>query len=437
MALEGTLEDFSLADIFQLIGIQRKTGILTLKSVGETVTVTFHNGMVVGADSSPKKLEDRLGKVLMKTGLITPDQLKEALELQQKTLQKIGFIMVDQRYLTREELKEALQIQVAQMIYRLFRWNTGEYFFDQKSRVDPNADEAITPMSAESILMEGIQMIDEWPLIQKRIPDFSMVFKPMIRADEIATGTEEEEEDEIDALLGGVDGTAKPAQPAQDTEKVRLNRDEEEIFRLVDGKNTVSDIIESSKLGEFHTCKSLHDLLERKIIESLRPVAALAREAAAVPMFAPAAEKRMNLTFAYPVVGIVVAVLLFLNVGDPLRFATFHFFSSGNQEGIRTGLNASRLGLVDSAIMLYFSVNGKLPESLADLVTGNYLRQEDVIDSQERPFFYEADGNTYQLAGKDAKGQPDDAFMIRRALNPAANESRNPAGDTPTIRLQN
>ena len=39
MALEGTLRDFSLADIFQLIGLQRKTGVLTLKGGGEVVTV--------------------------------------------------------------------------------------------------------------------------------------------------------------------------------------------------------------------------------------------------------------------------------------------------------------------------------------------------------------------------------------------------------------
>ena len=126
MALEGTLEDFSLADIFQLIGIQRKTGILSLKSPQETVTVTFHQGMVIGADSVPRKLEDRIGKVLVKTGLITQDELKEALDLQQKTLQKIGFILIDQKYISREQLKEALQIQVTQMIYRLFRWTTGE-----------------------------------------------------------------------------------------------------------------------------------------------------------------------------------------------------------------------------------------------------------------------------------------------------------------------
>ena len=60
MALEGTLRDFSLADIFQLIGLQRKTGILTLTSETESITVTFENGMVVMADSSSKRLEDRI-----------------------------------------------------------------------------------------------------------------------------------------------------------------------------------------------------------------------------------------------------------------------------------------------------------------------------------------------------------------------------------------
>ena len=51
MALEGTLKDFSLADIFQLIGIQRKTGVLTLKSAEDVVTVSFLDGSVVSADS--------------------------------------------------------------------------------------------------------------------------------------------------------------------------------------------------------------------------------------------------------------------------------------------------------------------------------------------------------------------------------------------------
>ena len=65
MALEGTIKDFGLPDIFQLIGLQRKTGLLTLKHEKENVTVTFESGQVVMADSMAKRLEDRLGNVLV------------------------------------------------------------------------------------------------------------------------------------------------------------------------------------------------------------------------------------------------------------------------------------------------------------------------------------------------------------------------------------
>ena len=50
MALEGTIKDFGLPDIFQLIGLQRKTGLLTLKNEKDQVTVSFENGMVVNAE---------------------------------------------------------------------------------------------------------------------------------------------------------------------------------------------------------------------------------------------------------------------------------------------------------------------------------------------------------------------------------------------------
>ena len=90
MALEGTIKDFGLPDIFQLIGLQRKTGILTLTSESESITVTFENGMVVMADSSSKRLEDRIGNVLVKQGKLSQDRLDEALEVQKQTLQRLG-----------------------------------------------------------------------------------------------------------------------------------------------------------------------------------------------------------------------------------------------------------------------------------------------------------------------------------------------------------
>src|SRR6266568_2845118 len=101
MALQGTLKDFSLADIFQLIGLQKKTGVLTLKSGQEVVTVSFLDGNVVAADSLHRRLEERLG-------------------------------------------------------------------YDREN---------VVPLSAESILMEGARILDEWPIIEKRIGSLATIYR--------------------------------------------------------------------------------------------------------------------------------------------------------------------------------------------------------------------------------------------------------------------
>ena len=176
MALEGTLKDFSLADIFQLIGLQRKTGALTLRGKDDTVTVTFLEGKVVGADSLNRRLDTRLGHVLMKNGTLTNEQLNRALEIQKETLQRLGFILTHYGIISADALKEAIQQQILQVIYRLFRWKDGEYHFSQETTIEYDRDN-VAPISAESILMEGARMIDEWPIIEKRIRSYDMVFK--------------------------------------------------------------------------------------------------------------------------------------------------------------------------------------------------------------------------------------------------------------------
>src|SRR5258706_6454439 len=176
MALKGTLKDFSLADIFQLIGIQRKTGVLTLKSEKEVVTVSFVEGNVVSADALHRRLEDRIGTVLVKSGRINENQLQEALRIQKSTLKRMGNILVESKFIDPEGLREALRIQISQMLYRLFRWHDGEYDFSQEEKVDYDK-EYVVPMSAESILMEGARIIDEWPMIEKGIRSFNAVYR--------------------------------------------------------------------------------------------------------------------------------------------------------------------------------------------------------------------------------------------------------------------
>src|SRR5436190_525509 len=233
MALEGTLRDFSLADIFQLIGLQRKTGVLTLRSKDDTVTVTFLDGKVVGADSLSHRLENRLGHVLIKSGLLTQDRLARALEIQKETLQRLGFILTHYGIISADSLKHAVQLQLLQIVYRLFRWKDGDYHFSQETTIEYDR-ENVVPITAESILMEGARMIDEWPIIEKRIRSYDMVFRKKLTDQEIVVvGAEEADEVDFD----------EPAPTRRrkviSGEKIRISQEEKAIYDLVDGTVTV------------------------------------------------------------------------------------------------------------------------------------------------------------------------------------------------------
>src|SRR6202022_2252115 len=258
MALEGTLRDFSLADIFQLIGLQRKTGVLTLRTKDDTVTVTFLDGKVVGADSLTHRLENRLGTVLMKSGMLTNEQLGRALEIQKETLQRLGFILTHYGIISADALKQALQLQILQIVYRLFRWKDGDYHFSQETTIEYDRDNVA-------------------PITEKRIRSSDMVFRKKPMAQDNIVVVTGEEADEVD-----FDDNAPPKRRKthSGSDKIRISQEEKQVYDLVDGRKTVTEIVEVSRLSDFDTNKALYELLTRDLIEEARGQAAAAPVAA-------------------------------------------------------------------------------------------------------------------------------------------------------------
>ena len=263
MALQGTIQDFALPDIFQLIGIQRKTGILKLTHKDNSVTIKFLEGRVVEADTASQSLEDRLGSVLVRTGRITQKQLEEALKIQSSTLQRLGHILVKRGYISTEELVDALMVQSSQVIYRLFRWRHGSYNFDAVEELDYDQNHS-TPISSETILMEGARMVDEWPIIERRIPKDSIVLRMTdagssldLEQNTASPVAADEEEFEIDfgADIGAPAQEAEPVAPdasakQAEEETIKLSNEDRLVLRMVDGKLVTSvatedDVVEA------------------------------------------------------------------------------------------------------------------------------------------------------------------------------------------------
>ena len=99
MALQGTLKDFGIADILQLIGQQQKTGTLHLQSKEQEVHVTFRDGSIVRAESSTRRKKELIGNMLVRAELISESQLESALEIQRRTLKRLGDVLVSERIL--------------------------------------------------------------------------------------------------------------------------------------------------------------------------------------------------------------------------------------------------------------------------------------------------------------------------------------------------
>ena len=433
MALSGTIGDFGLADIFQLIGIQRKTGTLTLDRKGETVTIKFLEGTIAGADNSGQDVEDRLGAVLVRTGRISEAQLNEALKSQRKTLQRLGHILVRRGYISQDQLVEALRVQQLQVVYRLFRWHEGGYHFHSSDSVDYD-EQHFTPISAETILMEGARMVDEWPLIERRIRSDQMVFRLSEAARRIDLErkdndeTETEFEFDLGALgLGDDAPAAESAAPVQDESP--LADDEREILRLIDGQLNVREIDDRSNLGEFDTYRILAELIGRKLIEEVE------RIQSTMPTSSASSIGRWLVLGA---LGFLIAGLsgiglytLHDNPIVPWKLAD----RDGTIERLRYSASYGRLERIERALHVFYLDTGEFPRFLAMLDGNGYLRPDDLVDPWGREFSYVVSPGGYQLYVADDSGatRPDLAVLhtfttIQQMMMSPDLEAKDPAG---------
>jgi hypothetical protein len=398
MALEGTIRDFGLPDIFQLIGLQRKTGILTLKNEKDQVTVAFENGMVVAADSSTKRLEDRLGNVLVKQGKLTKERLEEALVTQKATLQRLGHVLVTHNAITDKDLKEAITVQISQLVFKVFRWRDGEYHFAPTDTVDYDR-ENFAPMSADFILMEGIRMVDEWPIIEKKIPSMDIVFKTAVDPGTI----------EVAAAEADPGGAAKSAASASN--KIRLSRDEERVFRKVDGTRTVQGIVDSSGLSEFDTCRILFDLLNRNLISPVGRGAKVAESG-----------RREAVVSSTPGYALAAAAVVLALVGASAR-ATTPFavvglppYLQSSYERMLEGVRHNRLERLDRGVLAYHLAQGTTPSTLEEVASRGLVDRSYLKDPWARPYHYALTATGYLLSAVDDAGKKIAGTTIERAL---------------------
>ncbi len=402
MALAGTLKDFSLADIFQLIGLQKKTGILTLTNEKEEARILFMNGLVVGADTNSQKLENHLGHVLVKSKRISQEELEQVLAIQSQTLQRLGQVLIQKGYIKPEDLRESLQTQTTQIIYRLFRWCDGEYHFQQERYVDYD-QENFTPITSESILMEGVRMLDEWPMIETLIPNFDVLLEKTVKGANLKLDVDHNFSldasvgESFDTLLEGVLSESRDEE--RDSEHPKLTHKQEIIMKLVDGTSVVQEIIDQSGMNEFETCRSLFDLIQMGYIGPVRSLDTdtgikVIEEEHQLPVWIPAC------------LIAVIALFSFVVAWNPLNdFMPMPFRIEKNPDQYLANTRY-HLDRVAEAIYLYYLREEELPPTLGALTRTGLIQDWAIRDPLGRDLQYEPqfDLNSYRLSGLNQEG---------------------------------
>jgi len=244
MAIEGALQDVGLADICQLLAMGRKTGCLSLTDRSNFGYIYFEGGRVIYA--SVLNRPDRLGELLVRNHVISRSELSEAMEAQaHERGARLGEILVKNEALTEEELQKYISLQIEEAVYHLFTWNQGSFHFDTDQKPDEDGLFLVS-VPIENLLMEGARRVDEWSVIEKKIPSMDIVFE-----------------------------VVKDPDSADDVE---LTKHQRRLLPLLDGKRTVADLVVESGLVEFDVGKALFPLIQAGFVERAGNVSKVAGE---------------------------------------------------------------------------------------------------------------------------------------------------------------
>lgn len=233
--LRGDLRVVPLAEVLQLLDVQEQSGVLTVERSGARVDIYFRRGRVDQAIATGVPEEFLLGRFVLDAAVMQRTDFEAFLESRAAGPRLIGQQLVKLGYLAEADLKSCLTRQSSELIYEILRWRHGRFRFAAGAELPPHVVDAALGLDVEAVLMEGYRRVDEWHLIEHAIDNFDIVFL--------------RNEDSVAQMGRG-----------------RLTREELAVLELVNGKNTVKEIIRKSRMGSFEVSKMLYRLLSIKLV---------------------------------------------------------------------------------------------------------------------------------------------------------------------------
>src|SRR3954452_23803072 len=239
--LEGSLDAFSLPDIFALLSMTKKTGGLHLRRPGAHGVVWFTTGGLTGGASDVAR--QSLARRVVGRGQVDDDALAAAVE-RAGAEEGVGVVRALQQSGAVDEgaLHDLVGEHVIDTVFDLLRWPEGDFAFVID---EPNPDDVGVSRVAEDVVSEARRRLEVWGTVATAIPN-------------------------ADTVL------ALTPNPADDP---TLSREEWALLALVDGRRSVAQVVALAGRGELAVVSTLADLVSRGLLraDDAGDVAALVR----------------------------------------------------------------------------------------------------------------------------------------------------------------
>jgi uncharacterized protein DUF4388 len=229
MKLEGSLDAFSLPDVFQLLSLTKKSGCLHLTRDPSRGVVFFTDGSVTGASADGSR--QALARRLVGSGAVNDEALASAVEAAGPGAER-GIVrsLLEAEAVDGELLRQAATEQTVDAVFDLLRWQDGSFAFALDR---PNPDDVGISLETERIVTEANARKDSWEQITKVVPSGSVVLAMPV---------------------------VLPAEP-------EVSRDEWALLALVDGRRTVAELVDLTGAGQYAVVSTLAALIGRGLLE--------------------------------------------------------------------------------------------------------------------------------------------------------------------------
>jgi DNA-binding response OmpR family regulator len=229
--LAGDLAVISIAEVLQLLQLQRQSGSLVVTTRGGEVTMHIFEGSLDLARSRGLRDEFLLGRFLVDRQALTRETLAQVVH-DNVTRRPLGERLMELGLATETHIRRALEKQTSELVYEVVRWQNGRFAFDV-GYIDPSARRIGLQLPIGALTMEGFRRVDEWRLIEG-----SFDFDEVLYRDDLAI----------------------------DQTKNDLNQQEQQILAAINGEATVREIVEQSDGSSFELCKILFQFLNSRLV---------------------------------------------------------------------------------------------------------------------------------------------------------------------------